>query len=134
MPAVSRNRIDLAATGHACTTKIGVQASQFTVFSNGSAVLRRGDRLLPHTILVCCPARCVRHNAKVNRGSPNVFIQGRPVARKRDSADRGRMIQAHPTCSRTEDRMAVNKDYDHWQKHHPTSATRHWRTPSTSSR
>ena len=96
MPAVSRNRIDLAATGHACTTKIGVQASQFTVFSNGRAVLRPGDRLLPHTILVCCPARCVRHNAKVNRGSPNVFIQGRPVARKRDSADRGRMLQGSP--------------------------------------
>ena len=96
MPAVSRNRIDLAATGHACTTRIGVQASQFSVFANGISILRPGDRLLPHTIEVCCPLRCVGHPAKVNRGSPNVFIQGRPVARKGDSADRGSMIQGSP--------------------------------------
>ena len=96
MPAVSRNRRDLAATGHACTAVIGVRASQFTVFANNTAVLRPGDRLLPHTILVCCPARCVGHSAKVNRGSPTVFVQGRPVARKGDSADRGRMIMGSP--------------------------------------
>jgi len=96
MPAVSRNRIDLARTGHACTTKIGVRASQFSVFANGINVLRPGDRLLPHTILVCCPLKCVGHGAKVNRGSPNVFIQGVPVARRGDSADFGSMIQGSP--------------------------------------
>ncbi len=93
MPAISRDRRDLAATGHACTTKIGVKASQRTVFANNTAVLRPGDRLLPHTILVCCPPKCVGHPAKVNRGSRKVFAQGIPVARKGDSADRGRMIQ-----------------------------------------
>ena len=98
MPAVSRNRIDLAATGHSCTRKIGVKASQFSVFANGRSILRPGDRLLPHTILVCTPdgCYCTGHPAKVKRGSPNVFIQNIPVARKGDSADRGRMIQGSP--------------------------------------
>jgi len=92
MPAISRHRRDLARTGHACTAVIGVRASQFTVFANDTAVLRPGDSLLPHTILVCCPPRCVGHSARVNRGSPTVFAQGIPVARKGDSADFGRMI------------------------------------------
>ena len=96
MPAISRNRRDLARTGHACTTVIGTRASQFSVFANGSAIVRPGDSLLPHTILVCCPARCVGHRAKIKRGSPNVFVQGIPVARVGDGADMGRMIQGSP--------------------------------------
>jgi uncharacterized Zn-binding protein involved in type VI secretion len=96
MPAISRNRRDLASTGHACTRVIGTRASQFSVFANGTAIVRPGDRLLPHTILVCCPPKCVGHSAKINRGSPNVFARGIPVARKGDSADRGRMIQGSP--------------------------------------
>ena len=97
MPAVSRNRVDLAATGHSCDSTAGVRASQFSVFANGISILRPGDRLLPHTILVCgrrCV--CVNHPAKVNRGSSSVFIQGIPVARRGDSADGGRMIQGSP--------------------------------------
>ena len=100
MPAVSRNRIDLAATGHTCTRKIGVKASQFSVFANGdkNPIVRPGDRLLPHTILRCFGKKCicVDHPAKVNRGSPNVFIQGVPVARRGDSADAGRMLRGSP--------------------------------------
>ena len=96
MPAVSRDRIDRARTGHACTTSIGCIATASSVFINGRRVLRPGDRLLPHTILVCCPARCVGHSAKVNMGSRQVFAEGRPVARIGDSADRGRMIQGSP--------------------------------------
>ena len=96
MPAISRDRIDRAATGHACTTSIGCSATASSVFINGRRVLRPGDRLLPHTILVCCPARCVGHPAKINRGSFTVFAEGKPVARKGDSADRGRMIQGSP--------------------------------------
>ena len=93
MPRISRDRIDLAGTGHACTRAIGVKASQREVFVNGKPALRPGDRLLPHTILVCCPLRCIPHRAKVNRGSRSVFVKGRPVARKGDSADRGRMLR-----------------------------------------
>ena len=96
MPAVSRHIIDRALTGHACTTSIGVRASQQNVFANGSALLRPGDRLLPHTILVCCPARCVGHSANVRTGSPNVFVKGIPVARRGDGADFGRMIMGSP--------------------------------------
>ena len=98
MPAVSRNRIDLAATGHKCTSRIGVRASQFSVFANGISILRLADRLLPHLILRLCgrfPC-CKPHNAKVSRSSPNVFIQGVPVARRGDKADKGRMIQGSP--------------------------------------
>ncbi len=98
MPAISRNQIDLARTGHPCTSAIGVRASQFSVFSNGIAILRPGDRLLPHTILrMCGKAPCCRpHAARVNMGSPNVFAQGIPVARRGDSADFGSMIQGSP--------------------------------------
>ena len=98
MPAVSRDRIDRARTGHACTTSIGCSATASSVFINGRRVLRPGDRLLPHTILVCTADECycTGHPAKVNRGSRQVFAEGKPVARIGDSADRGRMIQGSP--------------------------------------
>jgi len=63
------------------------------VYVNGIRILRRGDPLAPHRI----PKqddKCGPHSAKVNRGSPNVFAEGIPVARRGDSADAGRMIQA----------------------------------------
>ena len=98
MPAVSRDRIDRARTGHACTTSIGCSATARSGYINGRRVLRPGDRLLPHTILVCTAdgCYCAGHRAKVNRGSFTVFAEGKPVARKGDSADRGRMIQGSP--------------------------------------
>ena len=97
MPRVSRHIIDKALTGHACTTRIGVKASQRQVYANGRPILRPGDRLLPHTILVPgTPPRCVGHPAKVKKGSPNVFAANRPIARKRDSADKGVMLQGSP--------------------------------------
>jgi uncharacterized Zn-binding protein involved in type VI secretion len=99
MPAISRHRVDLASTGHGCTSVIGCLASQNTVFGNGIALLRRGDALIPHTILVPCKKGlcCKMHNASIKQGSPNVFVQGIPVARVLDRADiRGRMIQGSP--------------------------------------
>jgi uncharacterized Zn-binding protein involved in type VI secretion len=92
MPAISRDLRDLAKTGHGCTTVIGCKATQFSVLANGSAVLRPGDPLLPHTIPVCCPLRCEGHPAVINSGSRTVFAEGRPVARLGDSADLGAMI------------------------------------------
>lgn len=92
MPSVSRDIIDLARTGHGCTTVIGVKASARSVYANNKRVLRPGDKLLPHTIPVCCPLRCVPHPAIVNRGSPTVFAENIPMARRGDSADRGSMI------------------------------------------
>ena len=92
MPAISRDIRDLAKTGHGCTKFIGCKATQHSVLANGSAVLRPGDPLLPHTIPVCCPLRCVGHPAVVNTGSTTVFAEGIPVARLGDSADFGALI------------------------------------------
>ena len=94
MPAISRDRIDLAATGHGCDGTAPCIATATSVFINGSPVLRPGDRLAPHTIIFCTPdgCYCIGHPAKINRGSFQVFAEGRPVARRGDSADKGRMI------------------------------------------
>lgn len=92
MPPISRNN-DLANTGHDCTRVAPVRASQRTVFANGKAILRPGDKLKPHKILVPAPPRCVGHKAKVKSGSRSVFVQGKPVARRGDSADQGEMAQ-----------------------------------------
>ena len=92
MPQISRNK-DLAATGHTCTPVVPVIASQFTVFSNGIAVARPGDRCAPHTIKKIV---CVDHPANINQGSTSVFAEGIPVARVGDSTDQGAMIQGAP--------------------------------------
>ena len=98
MPAISRDRIDLAKTGHLCSAVAGVKATAGSVFINGIRVLRPGDKLLPHNILVCAGKKCfcVNHPAKVNRGSSTVFAEGKPVARRGDSADRGKMLKGSP--------------------------------------
>ena len=95
MPAISRDIVDLAKTGHTCTFVIGVKASQGSVVANGIAVLRPGDRCLPHTILRRCGKYpcCLPHRAKVNMGSSSVFALGIPVARVGDSTDQGSLFQ-----------------------------------------
>ena len=96
MPRISRHR-DRCRTGHLCDTTAPVLCSQFTVFANGKPILIRGNRVAPHVIknpaYPPSPPPCIPHKAKVNRGSPNVFAQGIPVARLGDSADFGAMIQ-----------------------------------------
>ena len=94
MPAISRDIIDKARTGHLCTFFIGCEASQGSVMANGIAVLRPGDRCLPHTILRRCGKYpcCLPHKAKVNMGSRSVFAIGKPVARDRDSTDFGALF------------------------------------------
>ena len=92
MPAISRDLIDLAATGHLCTPAIPCKALGKSVFVNGSKVLRAGDPLLPH--LIKKGFLCVAHpTAVVNAGSRTVFAEGIPVARVGDSADFGAMAQ-----------------------------------------
>ena len=62
----------------------GVDASQFSVFANGIAVVRPGDKLQPHTILKNALAKNVfvcPIELQVNSGSGSVFAQGIPVAR-----------------------------------------------------
>ena len=99
MPGISRDLIDLAYTGHGCTRVIPVKATQGSVFANGKAMLRPGDPLLPHTILVPCPKAtfcCKFHLAVVWGSSPNVFAEGRQVSRRGDSADLGAMLMGSP--------------------------------------
>ena len=94
MPKIARDKRDLAATGHSCHVVIGCKATARTVFANGSKVLTPADPLLPHTILKCTPDGCFCefHFAKIHRGSRTVFAEGKPVARKGDPADRGKII------------------------------------------
>jgi len=89
MPGVCRN-FDLGTTGHGCTTVVPVLATQFTVFVNGRAMLKKFDPAIPHKILV--GKKCVGHSAVINNGAPSVFVKGTPVARITDSMDRGAMI------------------------------------------
>tara|TARA_B100000287_G_C20357875_1_gene672534 strand:+ start:232 stop:534 length:303 start_codon:yes stop_codon:yes gene_type:complete len=90
MRPVSRNVVDLAATGHTCTAFIGCVATQFSVKANNISILRPGDPTLPHTILK--PPHCVPHPAKVNMGSFTVFAENLPVARMGDSTDFGKLV------------------------------------------
>ena len=92
MPAISRNVVDLAKTGHGCTAVIGVIATQMSVFANNIAILRPGDPCMPHTIPDCCPLRCVPHMAVGNMGSTRVFAKGIPVSQFGDSTDMGQLI------------------------------------------
>ena len=96
MPAISRDQIDLAKTGHGCSFFVGVKATQGKVFANGKPILRPGDPCLPHTIPVCCPLRCIPHFAIVNMGSGSVFAVGKPVARDGDSTDMGALMMGSP--------------------------------------
>jgi|TARA_B100001094_G_scaffold155998_1_gene150956 uncharacterized Zn-binding protein involved in type VI secretion len=99
MPRISRNK-DKCATGHLCTKKVSVNASQYSVFVNGRPALRRGDKCKRHTMNFPPPPGskkkfiCLIHNAKVKQGSRRVFVGGIPVARKGDRADKGAMVGA----------------------------------------
>jgi uncharacterized Zn-binding protein involved in type VI secretion len=98
MPGISRNG-DRCATGHLCTKVAPVKASQRTVFADGIAMLRRGDKVKPHTRDFPNPTPpppfiCLVHRAKVKQGARAVFVQGIPVARRGDRADEGKMIGA----------------------------------------
>ncbi len=94
MPRISRHR-DKCKTGHLCSPTAPVNASQYSVFANGKAILRRGDRVAPHTILVPGPPpRCVGHKAKLSGSSFTVFVRGVGVGRRGDRADFGAMTGA----------------------------------------
>jgi uncharacterized Zn-binding protein involved in type VI secretion len=101
MPAVSRHR-DKCATGHKCDTTAPVLASQFQVHAEGKPILRNGDRVAPHVIknpsFPPSPPPCIPHpNQKLTGGSRSVFVNGRPIGRRGDRADFGKMIQAAST-------------------------------------
>ena len=97
MPRISRNK-DRCSTGHLCDTSAPVNASQYTVFANGKAILKRGDKVGKHTIRkkVGKKILCIGHKAKLTGSSFTVFVKGIGVGRKGDRADRGSMKGASP--------------------------------------
>ena len=92
-PAISRDN-DLAKTGHACSGTAPCIASAESVFVNTKIIAREGDKLKPH--LIRFGKYCVPHRAKINRGSRTVFAEGKPVARRGDSADQGALMKGSP--------------------------------------
>ena len=94
MPAISRDLIDLAYTGHGCMRVAPAKATQRSVFANGKSMLRQFDPLIPHLIRI--GKKCYIHFTLIWGSSPNVFAEGRAVARKYDKADGGFMIMGSP--------------------------------------
>tara|TARA_A100001515_G_scaffold130936_1_gene118410 strand:+ start:113 stop:415 length:303 start_codon:yes stop_codon:yes gene_type:complete len=91
MPEVCRKGDELS-TGHICaTTTVLDTPGQGTCFANSILIARKTDKTVSHAFPPAPP--CVPHVAKVNAGSPNVFVEGLEVARKGDSADAGNMTQ-----------------------------------------
>ena len=90
MKAVCRHQ-DLGLTGHSCHRTAPALATQNTVYVNRIRVLRRGDPAGFHTIRK--GLKCAEHNAKINQGSRNVFVERIPMARTSDSFDFGEMFQ-----------------------------------------
>ena len=94
MPGISRNG-DLGATGHGCSKVAPVRATQKTVFANGKPILKRGDPMAPHEILVpAIPPICLKHKANLKGADPTVFVTGIGVGRRGDRVDKGSMMQS----------------------------------------
>ena len=89
MPAVSRKG-DSLSTGHICTGTTTLDTpGQGTCFANSILIARVTDPTVSHPFPPNPP--CAPHIANVNAGSPNVFVEGKAVARITDSADAGAM-------------------------------------------
>ena len=93
MPRISRN-MDHCRTGHSrCTRTAPCEATQYQVFANNRAILRRGDPVKPH-IRPKGRKKCKRHSPRVIGSSRSVFVGNIGVARRDDRADAGEMIHA----------------------------------------
>ena len=89
MPAVSRKG-DSLSTGHICSSTTTLDTpGQGTCFANSILIARVSDPTVSHPFPPLPP--CAPHVANVNEGSPNVFVEGKAVARITDSADAGEM-------------------------------------------
>jgi len=89
MPAVSRKG-DSLSTGHICASTTTLDTpGQGTCFANSILIARVSDPTVSHPFPPSPP--CAPHVANVNVGSPNVFVEGKAVARIGDSTDQGAM-------------------------------------------
>lgn len=93
MPKVVRET-DPLSTGHGCTgtTTLASHGQSPTVFANNLACAVPGAPTVVHTI----GGICVPHVAHLNAGSPNVFVENKPLGRVGDSADAGAMSNGSP--------------------------------------
>ena len=90
MPAVSRKG-DTTTTGHVCISTTTLDTpGQGTCFANSILIARQTDPTVSH-INPPFPA-WPNHVANVNVGSPNVFVEGKAIARIGDSTDAGALI------------------------------------------
>jgi uncharacterized Zn-binding protein involved in type VI secretion len=92
MPAVAR-RGDTVNTGHGCDTTTTIVEGSSNVFIGGAGATYQGAALAEHTLpnpAVPPIPPCISHpGQKVNAGSATVKVNGKPLARKTDSADLG---------------------------------------------
>jgi uncharacterized Zn-binding protein involved in type VI secretion len=92
MPLIARgNGADVVNTGHPVCVVPGIIATlscSDDVFVVGVGAHRFGDTNTPHTH--CPPV----FSTTINSASPNVFVNGRPVARQGDSYTCGAFIQS----------------------------------------
>jgi uncharacterized Zn-binding protein involved in type VI secretion len=87
---------DPLSTGHICAATTTLDTpKQGTVYANGILIARETDPTVSHPFPPSPP--CAPHVAVVNKGSPNVFVVGLPVARVTDSTDAGEMTSGSPT-------------------------------------
>lgn len=97
MPGAARKG-DIASTGHACTPFIDIATGSNNVEINGIPAARAYiDDLSDHTIR--SGNNCVKHiggsiNARVplSQGSPSVFVNNYPLARRQDAVDAGMIV------------------------------------------
>jgi uncharacterized Zn-binding protein involved in type VI secretion len=91
MPKVARgDAVDVVNTGHPVCIEPGIIATlscSDVVFIEGVGAHRFGDTNTPHTH---CPPI---FSTTINSASPNVFVNGRALAREGDTYDCGAFIQ-----------------------------------------
>lgn len=99
MPAVVRDG-DSLSTGHGCdgSTTLANPGDNDSVYANSILGAVPGADTVSHLIENPAPPPplCISHTAKLNAGSPNVFINGNPWGRIGDSADKGAMKSGSP--------------------------------------
>ena len=92
MPLIVREGDELS-TGHICTGTTTLDTPQQSqVYVKGKLAARVTDKTVSHPFPPLPP--CAPHVAKINEGSPNVFVHGLNVADIGDSADSGNMTDA----------------------------------------
>ena len=108
MPAVAAQG-DYISTGHLCDTTATIGEGSPNVKVNGRPVAYKGAAISPHTIEsqrgVAPPGNppgsstCIPHTTTVKEGSGTVKVNGKPIARYNDAADKGLITDGSPNVN-----------------------------------